>query len=63
MGIRFPMCQRCGAGVLRIATPACGLVRNDRFFGSAARIERRGVGDAAPYESIAESAVRYRAAG
>ena len=62
MGIRFPMCQRCGAGVLRIATPACGLVRNDRFFWECGGC-RRGVGDAAPYASIAESAVHYRAAG
>ena len=28
----FPVWQGCGVGVLRIATPACGLVRNDRFF-------------------------------
>ena len=26
----FPVWQGCGVGVLRIATPACGLVRNDR---------------------------------
>ncbi len=41
MGIRFPMWQGCGVGVLRIATPACGLVRNDMSFG------RRGMSGAA----------------
>ncbi len=29
----FPVWQGCGVGVLRFATPACGLVRNDMFFG------------------------------
>ena len=37
MGIRFPHAVGGGVGVLRIATPACGLVRNDMSFG------RRGI--------------------
>ena len=37
----FPVWQGCGVGVLRIATPACGLVRNDMSFG------RRGMSGAA----------------
>ena len=65
MGIRIPMCQGCGVGVLRIATPACALVRNDMVYGDAAYVGggvwsprptegrkclRRVVGDADPYE-------------
>ncbi len=38
MGIRIPMCQGCGVGVLRIATPACALVRNDMVYGDAAYV-------------------------
>ena len=29
---------KCGAGEVRIATPACALVRNDRFLGNAVHI-------------------------
>ena len=41
MGIRFPMWQGCGVGVLRIATPVCELVRND-IFGECGGTGRRG---------------------
>ena len=34
---------KCGAGGVRIATPACALVRNDMLQGSAAHIGRRSV--------------------
>ena len=39
MGIRIPRVTRDAAQrVSRIAEPACGLVRNDRFLGSAMSI-------------------------
>ncbi len=39
MGIRIPRVTRDAAQrVSRIAAPACGLVRNDRFLGSAMSI-------------------------
>ena len=39
MGIRIPRVTRDAAQrVSRIAAPACGLVRNDRFLGSALAI-------------------------
>ena len=48
MGIRFPLRQGAVRGGLRIATPVCAPVRNDRFFWGVRC--KRVVGDADPYE-------------
>ena len=56
MGIRIPMCQGCGVGVLRIATPACGLVRNDRDRGRGGC--RRRHTWVPPYGCVTRGAVR-----
>ena len=59
----FPCVRGAVQGYYGLPHQPAGWFAMTGFFGSAARIERRGVGDAAPYESIAESAVHYRAAG
>ena len=51
----FPVWQRCSVGVLRIATPACGLVRND-IFGKRGGGRRRHTW-VPPYGGISRSAV------
>ena len=45
MGIRIPLTAAYHAEGVRIATPACGLVRNDRFFDKRyGAFRRRGEG-------------------
>ena len=45
VGIRIPLTAEYRAGGIRIATPACGLVRNDRFFDKRyGAFRRRGEG-------------------
>ena len=62
MGIRIPLTAEYRAGGIRIATPACGLVRNDRFFDKTyGAFRRRGEGTP-PYAWV-EGAVRGRRRG
>ena len=62
MGIRIPLTAEYRAGGIRIATPACGLVRNDRFFDKRyGAFRRRGEGTP-PYAWV-EGAVCGRRRG
>ena len=62
VGIRIPLTAEYRAGGIRIATPACGLVRNDRFFDKRyGAFRRRGEGTP-PYAWV-EGAVCGRRRG
>ena len=62
VGIRIPLTAAYHAEGVRIATPACGLVRNDRFFDKRyGAFRRRGEGTP-PYAWV-EGAVRGRRRG